>query len=93
MPKKNEIERPAKWAGKLTRKEAIAILHGMTDKDDPAWEWAVEDYYDEDADTMPSVYDVFAALGVTPQELDEAAGISSANEPNPAAGSTLKENE
>lgn len=64
---------------KLTRKEAIVILHSMIDKDDPAWEWAVEDHYDEVSDTMPSVYDVFAALGVTSQELDEAVGISSAN--------------
>lgn len=79
MPKKTEIERPAEWAGKLTRKEAIAILHGMTDQDDPAWEWAVEDHYDEDTDTMPSVYDVFAAIGVSVEELNAAAGISSEN--------------
>jgi len=79
MPKKNKIERPANHAGKLSRKDAISILYATSCQDDPAWEWAVEDYYDEETDTMPSIWDVFAAIGVSKEELDAAMGISSAN--------------
>ena len=51
------------WKGKLTREQAIQIFDAATDQDDPAWEWLVEAWYDEETDTMPSVYDVFAADG------------------------------
>lgn len=62
------------WPGKLSRIDAIRIIESITDKDDPAWEWAVEDWYDEDTDTMPSIYEVMAALGVTEEEYKEATG-------------------
>ncbi len=65
---------PPEWPGKLSRIDAIRIIEKVTDKDDPAWEWAVEDWYDEDTDTMPSIYEVLAAIGVTEEEYKEATG-------------------
>lgn len=62
------------WAGKLTRIEAIRILDRVTDKDDPYWEGVVENHYDEATDTMPSIMDVFAALGITKYEYLKASG-------------------
>lgn len=62
------------WAGNLTRRDAIKILADGTDHDDPYWENIVSDFYDEKSDTMPSIYHVFAALGVTEQEYKEATG-------------------
>ena len=62
------------WSGKLSRIDAIRIIENITDKDDPAWEWAVEDWYDEDTDTMPSIYAVLSAIGVTEEEYKEATG-------------------
>jgi hypothetical protein len=60
------------WNGKLSRIEAIRILDRATDKDDPYWESLVEDHYDEKEDTMPSIMDVLAALGITKTEYVEA---------------------
>lgn len=65
-----EISQP--WDGTLTRIEAIKILDRATDKDGPHWEFVVQDWYDESADNMPSIMDVFAALGVTEAEFREA---------------------
>lgn len=62
------------WKGKLTREQAIQIFDAATDQDDPAWEWLVEAWYDEETDTMPSVYDVFVAIGVTEKEYKKATG-------------------
>lgn len=56
------------WPGRLTRAEAIKILDDATDKDDPFWERAVEAHYDERTETIPTIFDVFHALGVTEQE-------------------------
>lgn len=58
---------------KLTRIDAIKIIDRATDKDDPYWEQVVEDWYDEEADDMPSIYHVLAALGVTETEYREAS--------------------
>lgn len=58
---------------KLTRIQAIKIIDDATDKDDPYWEQLVEDHYDEESDTMPSIMDVLAALGVTEAEYREAS--------------------
>lgn len=59
---------------KLTRSDAILIIDRATDKDDPNWEWAVEDWYDEATDTMPTIFDVLVALGVTEDEYRSALG-------------------
>ena len=59
----------------LTRVQAIQILDDATDQDDPFWERAVNEFYDEENDTMPSIMDVFAALGVTEAEYREASGV------------------
>jgi|GEM_PF-3906359 len=64
----------AKWTGKLTRIQAIRLIDSATDRDDPFWEGIVEDFYDEATDTMPSICDVFAALGVSEVEYREASG-------------------
>lgn len=53
---------------KVTRQDAIRILDNATDKDDPHWEWCVEDYYDDETGEMPSIYHVYAALGITEDE-------------------------
>lgn len=61
-------------AVKLSRIEAIKIIDRVTDRDDPYWEGIVQDYYDEDKDDLPSIYDVFAALGITESEYRQASG-------------------
>ena len=43
-----------------------------TDHDDPYWENLTDDWYDETDDTVPSMYDVMSALGVTKEEYDKA---------------------
>ena len=65
----------------LTRVDAIRIIENITDKDDPAWEWAVEDFYDEDTDTMPTIYDVMSILGVTEDEYKRATCAQNTNWP------------
>ena len=69
------------WKGKLTREQAIQIFDAATDQDDPAWEWLVEAWYDEKTDTMPSVYDVFAAIGVTENEYKKAISAQNVDWP------------
>lgn len=69
------------WTGTLSRIEAIRILDSATDKDDPFWENVVQDFYDEKADTMPTVMDVLAALGVTKAEYKEASGADNVTWP------------
>ena len=69
------------WQGKLTREQAIKIIDNATDKDDPYWDWVVEDYYDEATDTMPTIYHVLAALGITKHEYMKATGAKNVNWP------------
>lgn len=59
---------------KLTKAEAIRIIDLITDKDDPYWVDTVEDYYDEETDSWPTIYQVFAALGITKEEYKKATG-------------------
>lgn len=61
---------------KLSRIDAIRIIDRATDKDDPFWEHVVANWYDEKTDTMPSIYDVLIALGVTEAEYREASRAS-----------------
>ena len=61
----SESPESTKWPGKLTREDAIRILDRTTDQDDPYWENVVEDYYDETTDTLPTIYDLFEALGIS----------------------------
>jgi hypothetical protein len=44
----------------------------------------VDDYYDEETDTMPSIYHVFAALGVTAEEYKDATGADNVDWPESA---------
>lgn len=69
------------WKGQLTRLDAIRIIENATDNPDPAWDWLVEDFYDEETDTMPSVYHVFSALGVSADEYKKATGAQNVNWP------------
>lgn len=71
------------WKGTLTRQQAISIIDAATDEAD--WEGLVDDFYDEDADTMPSVFHVFSALGVSEQEYKDATGAQNVKWPAPAA--------
>jgi hypothetical protein len=63
-----------KWPGTLSRIDAIRLIERVTDNDDPYWERVVEDHYDEKTDSMPSIFHVLAALGVTEGEYREASG-------------------
>lgn len=59
-----------KWNGNLTRQQAIRLIDRATCRDDPYWENVVADYYDEQTDTMPTIYDVMSALGVSEYEYE-----------------------
>jgi len=69
------------WPNKLTKRDAIQILGSITNQDDPYWENHVEDFYDIPTDTMPSIYHLFAALGVTEEEYKEATGAQNVHWP------------
>jgi hypothetical protein len=62
------------WPNELTKAQAIKLIDDLTFKDDPYWEEFVCDYYHEATDSMPTIYHIFAALGVTKQEYEEATG-------------------
>ena len=69
------------WPGKLTRAQAIQLINAMTDKDDPYWSNLVDDFYDEATDTMPTIYHIFDALGVTKDDYINATGEANTNWP------------
>ena len=71
----------SEWKGTLSRIEAISILDQATDKDDPHWENVIQDWYDEETDSWPTIMQVFAALGVTRDEYVEATGTDSIDWP------------
>lgn len=52
----------SEWQGTLSKEDAILILEKLTGYDDPHWDCMVEEHYDEDTDTWPSVYHFLAAL-------------------------------
>jgi|GEM_PF-2514387 len=79
------------WTGSITRSQAIKILDRATDKDDPHWEFVVEDFYDEASDTMPTIFHVFAAIGVTEEEYRKATGAE--NIDWPATDPSVPEND
>ena len=68
-----EETRP-QWPYTLSRRGAISMLDRITDRDDPYWSNIVEELYDEKTDTMPTIYDLFAALGVSVDEYKEVTG-------------------
>ena len=60
---------------KITRADAIRIFNGATEKDDPYWENVTSKFLDDPDDfdaELPTIEDVFAALGVTKEEYDAA---------------------
>lgn len=63
---------------KLTRIGAIKILMSSTDRNDPYWENLVDDFcddfYDDADDSMPLIYDVLEAIGVSRAEIKEVEG-------------------
>ncbi|MFI0472934.1 hypothetical protein ACGLWX_09490 [Halomonas sp. HMF6819] len=74
-------EQMPEWPGQLNRQQAISLLDSITDQEDPYWENVVEDFYDEETDTMPSVMHLFAALGITEAEYKAATGAQNVNWP------------
>jgi len=60
----------------ISKIDAIKILDAATDEDNDHWEHATEEYYDEETDECPTIFDVLIALGVTKEEYIEAAGHS-----------------
>ena len=69
-----KIPEMPEWKGVLTRKQAIQILDRAMEHDDPFWENLVQDHYDEKTDTMPTIFHVFSALGISPDEYRAAVG-------------------
>ena len=59
----------------LNRDQAIKLILDCTDKDDPYWENLVADFYDEETDSMPTIYDVLGALGVSEEDIDRVENI------------------
>lgn len=74
-------EATPEWPDNLTRQQAIGLLDSITDQEDPYWENIVEDFYHEETDTMPSVFHLFAALGITKDEYIAATGAQNVNWP------------
>ncbi|MDN3525679.1 hypothetical protein QWY79_10430 [Halomonas sabkhae] len=66
----------------LSRIDAIRIIERATDRDDPDWDYVVEDWYDEESDSWPSLQHVLVALGITEHEYVEATGCDNANWPD-----------
>lgn len=56
----------------LTREQAIKLICRVTDRDDPYWEYLVEEFYDETTDSMPTIFDVLKPLGISREEIDRA---------------------
>lgn len=73
LPAPNQFERKV---GKfnLSRQDSIKLICKVTDQDDPFWEQLVDEWYDEETDTMPSIYDVLGILGIAAHEIDAATG-------------------
>ena len=69
------------WQGGLTKSQAIKLLERITNNCDPYWDEVVNDNYDEANDTMPSVYHLYIALGITEQEYKDATGADNPNWP------------
>lgn len=69
------------WPDHLTRQQAIGLLDSIIDQEDPYWENIAEDFYHEETDTMPSVFHLFAALGITKDEYMAATGAQNVNWP------------
>lgn len=59
------------WKGKLTRQQAIRLLEQITNNEDPYWSDVVEEYYDEETDTCPSIFHLYDALGITKEDYKE----------------------
>jgi len=57
---------------KITREDSIKLFCRATDKDDPNWENLVDDFYDKESDTMPTIYEMLAPLGITKEEINKA---------------------
>lgn len=74
-------EQAPEWPGQITREQAIQLIDSITDQDDPYWENVVEDFYHEETDTMPSVFHVFNALGITKDEYIAVTGAQNVNWP------------
>ncbi len=55
----------------LTREQAIEIIVRVSDQDDPYWETLMEDYYDEETDSIPTIFDVLKPLGITKEDIDK----------------------
>lgn len=58
----------------LTREQAIKLILKITNEDDPYWENIVDEFYDEESDTIPTVFDVLRPLGITEAEIETAEG-------------------
>ena len=48
----------------LTKIQAIQILDRATDLNNTGWEYATEDFLDEEKDELPTIMDAFSALGL-----------------------------
>lgn len=65
-----------KWKGKITRLQAIKLILTATYQDDPYWADLVEDYYDEESDTMPTIFDMLEPLNITKEDIKQAEKLN-----------------
>ncbi|WP_445364911.1 hypothetical protein ACJJJB_00120 (plasmid) [Microbulbifer sp. ANSA001] len=79
------------WVGELSRLQAIKILNSATARGYVDWDGLVEDFYDEESDTWPTIYHVFLAIGVSEKEYKAATGEKNPNWPAVVAPSAEDE--
>jgi len=68
----------------LTKQDAIRLLEQITANEDPYWVDLVEEFYDEETDTWPSIFDFYKALGITKEEYQEVFPSSGESWPDNA---------
>ncbi len=53
----------------LNREQAIKVVLKIIEKDDPYWDYIVEEFYDEESDSWPTIDEVFEGLGISKEEV------------------------
>lgn len=62
----------------LTREQSIKLICKITNQDDPYWEFLTDEFYNEETDDIPTIYDVLRPIGITKEEIDKAEGHEAA---------------
>ncbi|HDY7868834.1 TPA: hypothetical protein RQK36_003932 [Vibrio vulnificus] len=67
-------------AKQLTKLDAVRLFERATDQEN-LWEHLMDDFYDEETDSFPSIYDVMVALGVSKEEYMQATSAQNVDWP------------